>query len=73
VRLLLVNQTIKASAQNSFPLASIAQIRTEKNVLVSRRIKMRKKKHSVLFDFIMTILTGGFWLIWVLVRYLRTH
>ena len=27
----------------------------------------------MLFDFIMILLTGGLWLIWVLVRYLRTH
>lgn len=28
---------------------------------------------KMLFDFIMTIITGGAWLIWVLIRYLRTH
>jgi hypothetical protein len=28
---------------------------------------------GILFDFTMTILTGGLWLIWVLIRYLRTH
>ena len=27
----------------------------------------------LLFDFVMTVLTGGLWLIWVAVRYLRTH
>jgi hypothetical protein len=27
----------------------------------------------MVFDFIMTILTGGLWLIWVLIKYLRTH
>ena len=35
-----------------------------------------KKKYTfghMVFDFIMTLLTGGFWLIWVLIRYLRTH
>ena len=31
------------------------------------------KKRSLLFDFIMTILTGGLWLIRVLIKYLRTH
>ena len=34
------------------------------------------KRHGslgIIFDFIMTILTGGLWLIWVLIRYLRTH
>lgn len=25
------------------------------------------------FDFAMTIITGGFWLVWVAIRYLRTH
>jgi hypothetical protein len=28
---------------------------------------------SLIFDFVMTILTGGFWLIWVAVKFLRTH
>lgn len=28
---------------------------------------------SILFDGIMTFLTGGLWLIWVAIRYLRTH
>jgi hypothetical protein len=36
-----------------------------------------KKKHygffHILFDFILTILTGGLWLIWLLIRYLRNH
>ena len=27
----------------------------------------------MMFAFIMTVLTGGLWLIWVAVRYLRTH
>jgi hypothetical protein len=28
---------------------------------------------GIMFDFIMTFLTGGLWLIWVIIRYLRTH
>ena len=28
---------------------------------------------NLIFDFVMTILTGGLWLIWVAVKYLRTH
>jgi hypothetical protein len=28
---------------------------------------------SALFDLFMIVCTGGFWLIWVAVRYLRTH
>jgi hypothetical protein len=28
---------------------------------------------SALFDLIMLVLTGGFWLMWVIIRYLRTH
>ena len=35
--------------------------------------KKKQRKIGILFDFIMTILTGGLWLIWVLIRYLRTH
>jgi hypothetical protein len=27
----------------------------------------------MVFDFIKTIATGGLWLIWVLIRFLRTH
>lgn len=33
----------------------------------------KQSKPSVLFDLFMTFITGGFWLIWVLIRYLRTH
>ena len=32
-----------------------------------------QKRLGILFDFIMTILTGGWWLVWVLIRYLRSH
>lgn len=28
---------------------------------------------GILFDFVMTILTGGLWLIWVIIRFLRKH
>ena len=28
---------------------------------------------GVLFDFVMVLLTGGLWLIWILIRYLRSH
>lgn len=35
---------------------------------------MKKQgKLGLLFDLFMTFITGGFWLIWVLIRYLRTH
>lgn len=27
---------------------------------------------GILFDFVMLVLTGGFWLVWVLIRYLRS-
>jgi len=33
----------------------------------------KQSRLGILFDFVMTIITGGFWLIWVLIRYLRTH
>lgn len=33
----------------------------------------KQSKLGILFDFIMTLATGGLWLIWVLIRYLRTH
>ena len=35
------------------------------------------KKHyglgSLIFDFIMTIVTGGLWLIWIVIRFLRAN
>lgn len=37
---------------------------------------MNRKKYGVgsaLFDFIMLVLTGGFWVFWVIIRYLRSR
>ena len=34
---------------------------------------MKRGCGGVLFDFIMTFLTGGAWLIWVLIRFLRAN
>lgn len=34
------------------------------------------KKYGILnalFDILMTICTGGLWLIWIVIKYLRTH
>lgn len=28
---------------------------------------------GLLFDFVMTMLTGGLWLVWILIRYLRKN
>lgn len=28
---------------------------------------------GIAFDLFMTFVTGGWWLIWVLIRFLRTH
>jgi hypothetical protein len=28
---------------------------------------------GLLFDFILVLLTGGLWLIWILIRYLRNN
>lgn len=36
----------------------------------------RQKKSGclgVLFDFIMVFLTGGIWLLWILIRFLRNN
>lgn len=30
-------------------------------------------KLDLLLDFILTIATGGLWLVWILIKYLRTH
>ena len=32
-----------------------------------------KGDFGILVDFIMTILTGGLWLIWIVIRYLRAN
>ena len=32
---------------------------------------MKKRRPSVLLDFILVILTGGLWLIWVIIRYMN--
>ena len=36
---------------------------------------MKKKRGfgGLVIDFILTILTGGLWLIWLLIKYLRNH
>lgn len=55
-------------------LASIPQHRGRLSDKKKEEASMRRQGGlSILFDFIMTCLTGGFWLIWVLIRYLRTH
>ena len=37
---------------------------------------MKKKKRGtagLILDFILTIMTGGLWLIWIFIRYLRSN
>ena len=37
---------------------------------------MAKKEHGcllTLLDFVLVLLTGGLWLIWILIRYLRNN
>lgn len=40
---------------------------------IKEEISMKKKRGTfgLFVDFILTILTGGLWLIWILIRYLR--
>ena len=44
-------------------------------VRCSKREKLMKNYGclNIAFDFFMIIITGGLWLIWILVKYLRTH
>lgn len=28
---------------------------------------------NAIFDIVMTIITGGLWLIWLVIKYIRTH
>jgi len=30
-------------------------------------------KFGLLFDFIMVLITGGLWFIWIIIRYMRNH
>lgn len=35
---------------------------------------MKKRSFGgLVFDLIMTILTGGLWLVWLLIKHLRNH
>lgn len=36
---------------------------------------MKKKRGTfgLIVDFLLTIFTGGLWLIWLLIKYLRNH
>ena len=38
-------------------------------------INMKKKRGTfgLIVDFLLTIFTGGLWLIWLIIKYLRTH
>lgn len=31
------------------------------------------KTLGLIFDFVMTLATGGLWLIWIIIRYLRNN
>lgn len=33
----------------------------------------KRSTFGILLDFILTICTGGLWLIWILIRYLRNN
>jgi hypothetical protein len=39
---------------------------------MSRRTKKRST-FGIFLDFILVLLTGGLWLIWILIRYLRNN
>lgn len=46
----------------------------EKDLEKDTKVDKDKYTHlDMLADFVMVMVTGGFWLIWVVVRYLRTH
>lgn len=36
---------------------------------------MEKKRGNlgILLDLVLTVLTGGLWLLWILIKYLRNH
>lgn len=43
---------------------------------IKKEVQYMKKHYglgSLIFDFIMTIVTGGLWLIWIVIRFLRAN
>jgi hypothetical protein len=47
---------------------------SERNRNMSRnRGRRHYSKTHTLFDFVLVILTGGLWLLWILIRYLRSN
>jgi hypothetical protein len=36
-------------------------------------ISLKRSTFGILLDFILVLLTGGLWLIWILIRYLRNN
>lgn len=37
------------------------------------RGKRRRSTAGLILDFVLVLLTGGLWLIWILIRYLRNN
>lgn len=51
---------------------------SERNRTMIRSMSRRRgRKHygfiHLLFDFVLTILTGGLWLLWIFIRFLRSN
>lgn len=40
---------------------------------MSRSEKKKRSTIGILFDFILVFCTGGLWLVWILIRYLRNN
>ena len=51
----------------------IVTIMLYKSLKGDRTMGRKQSSCGILFDLIMTVITGGLWLIWVLIRFLRTH
>ena len=54
------------------------ELKAEDNILSliflgGKRMKKKRGCLGLIFDFVLTLLTGGLWLIWILIRYLRNN
>ena len=36
-------------------------------------MKQKRGTFGLIVDFLLTIITGGLWLVWLLIKYLRNH
>lgn len=43
------------------------------NLIQKKKGEIIMKKTTLILDFLLTIMTGGLWLIWLLIKFLRKN